>query len=72
MKRKNRAYLEFVRTLPCAYCGAPGPNHAHHIRTDKVLFLSDKRRTLAEVAQDTGQESFDLEESIYCAGGCGL
>lgn len=27
------AYMGRVKALPCFVCGAPGPSHAHHIRT---------------------------------------
>ena len=29
---KNPAYLNKVRSLPCACCGKPGPSEAHHCR----------------------------------------
>ena len=29
---EDKAFLAFVRTLRCAACGAPPPNHAAHIR----------------------------------------
>lgn len=29
-KWRNKKYLDFVRSLPCAVCGAPA-DHAHHL-----------------------------------------
>lgn len=31
-KIKDRAYVAWIRTRPCAFCGRPGPSEAHHVR----------------------------------------
>lgn len=31
-KVNDNKYLSWVRTLPCAFCGRPGPSEPHHIR----------------------------------------
>ena len=28
----NKKLEAYVRTLPCAVCGKPGPSHCHHIK----------------------------------------
>lgn len=28
---RSKAYLEYVRSFPCAFCGAEGRTHAHHV-----------------------------------------
>jgi hypothetical protein len=32
--KKERAYIERVKGLPCSVCNASGPSDAHHIRQD--------------------------------------
>ena len=29
---RPRKYIEVIKSLPCALCGASGPSDAHHIR----------------------------------------
>jgi hypothetical protein len=45
---------------------------AYREKTDQEFWLHTSHRPIAEVAADTGQMSMDLEDGIYCAGGCGL
>lgn len=40
---RNDAFLRFVRSLPCAACSGPAPNHAAHLRTGSLAY--NKRAT---------------------------
>lgn len=45
---------------------------AYQKRTGQDFWLHSSQRPIAEVAADTGQGSLDLDDGVYCAGGCGL
>lgn len=29
---KDKEYSDWIKSLPCAFCGKPGPSQQHHIR----------------------------------------
>jgi len=43
---------------------------AYEAKTGQTLYLSNQRLPISKIAADQG--SFELEDDIYCAGGCGL
>lgn len=45
---------------------------AYQDRTGQDFWLHASEKPLPEVAEDTGQMNLDLDDRVYCAGGCGL
>lgn len=45
---------------------------AYQARTGKTFFLAPDGKTVEQAGTDPGQEAMDLEDDVYCAGGCGL
>ena len=45
---------------------------AYQERTGQTFWLHSSERPIAEIAAETGQGSLDLDDGVYCAGGCGL
>ena len=45
---------------------------AYERRTGQSVYVSREFKPLDEVSLGEGQQAFDLEDEIYCAGGCGL
>lgn len=32
LSKKEREYLQLIKSLPCSVCDAPGPSDAHHMK----------------------------------------
>jgi hypothetical protein len=41
-------------------------------KTGQEFWLHSSQRPIIDVAEDTGQIALDLEDGVYCAGGCGI
>ena len=41
-------------------------------RSNQDVFVHKSYKPLGEADLNEGQDAFDLEDSLYCAGGCGL